>query len=239
MDMTKDAMAYLVNLAGPKTVQLGALQFSDHTLHVVENPVADPINLHTLTGVVDYISSLNDDERMDMIAHVRDYNCVGLIGYLQPFTRQREVQVVSMLKYSQDAFPEGQYMGQESMVEKVLGAFGPSYNRDELLRFVGNLKREAVRNEVDNGVGQVATVRSAAALVEQREAPLFVNLVVFATFPEIPQPEKKYFLRLRQTDKGVLMALHAVNDATWRMDTIRAIAEWLRGSLPAGVKVIA
>ena len=101
MEMTKEAMEYLVSLSAPQIVDVyGDIYSKDRLNRISFIPKAETLKLHTLTSLVEYIKSKTDGMDPAMLVHVESPTKVLLYSCLDK-DRGREclVEVNAELPY--------------------------------------------------------------------------------------------------------------------------------------------
>ena len=139
--MIKEALQYVVGLRKPEVLNIDGTSYSDKELVEIEPFIhhADPLSMHTLTSLVEYIREKVDTMGEHMLIHVESPTEVALSGALDA-KRMRE-----RLCYVQASVPEfrfGHYYDSEEFIIALQSMFIPSADRDLLLRFAGTVKRE-------------------------------------------------------------------------------------------------
>lgn len=191
--------------------------------------VASPIKIATLNGLVEYINAELDYTSEDhLTVVVKD---------------QRGVYVVSQLngETNRDCFIESnaelpdvrldQYMDLEKFNIQLQSVFVDNDDRKAILKLIGNIKSENVKNQSDNGITQSVEVRQGIADVGMATVPNPVYLKPFRTFTEITQPESAFVLRLREGREGVEAALFEADGGAWKNEARASIAEYLKENL--------
>jgi hypothetical protein len=239
----KEALQYVVDLGGQKIQQAHGIAYvrnGNGTLEKLASPalLAKPLEFHSLSGLVEYVSS-NHDGVPDGLALVVDGpEKVRLIGKLTADFRQRE-EVASAEPYLSKPFPFGSYLDLETFVTSLQTSFVADETTAAVLKIVGNVSGEAVQTVADDGVSQSVTARTGIAKVANVTMPNPVSLAPYRTFPGVLQPYSKYVLRLQRRE-GELpkAALFEVGDCQWKHTAVDAIAAKLNELLDtAGVKL--
>ncbi len=113
-------------------------------------------------------------------------------------------------------------------------------DRERVLKLVGNIKEENVRQTGDDGVTQSVTARSGIARVEDVPVPNPVTLMPYRTFREVSQPTSDFILRLRSGRNGDMptCALFEADGGAWKLRAIQSIAAYLQENTE-GITIIA
>ena len=130
-------------------------------------------------------------------------------------------------------FNFGQWYDVESFIIAMQSCFVQNEDSEKILKVVGNIKEEAVRQTGDDGISQQVTAKTGIATVENIKVPNPVVLAPFRTFREIAQPESKFVFRMQQ---GPRCALFEADGGAWKLDAMARIKEWLEIELE-GLKI--
>lgn len=209
----------------------GCWQYSDKPLHLVRLPEVSPIEVSTLTAVVDYCQRELDTET-SYIVHVRDFGNVDLYSGQLLNTRQRERFITSHC--AADMFRFGKFMPVEDFVIALQAQFVQDDATAAILALVGNIATEAKTTVEDDGITQRITAKAGIVRTEDREVPNPVVLCPYRTFPEIEQPESRFVLRVTAT--GPTVALFEADGGAWKNNAIAGIAGFLQDRLSAMVE---
>jgi hypothetical protein len=202
--------------------------------------VPSPLNISTLTGLVEYIKNGSDSAgaTKPWMVHVINPEQVEVISGLFGRSAQRHTYLTATANSTDFEFDH--FYDAETFNIKLQSQFVDVQDREKVLRLVGNIKEENVRQANDDGITQSVTARAGIARVEDVPVPNPVTLVPFRTFREVPQPGSDFILRLRQGREGSLptCALFEADGGHWQLEAIQNIAEYLRAALET-VTVIA
>ena len=90
MDMTREALQYVVGLNKPEIINIDGASYTDKELVRVQNELrAAPLKMVTLTSLVDYIKAKVDAMADKLLVHVVNPTTVYLISCLDS-DRERE-----------------------------------------------------------------------------------------------------------------------------------------------------
>lgn len=212
----------------------------------VTRPVFDPppsrvteaFEVNTLSGLVDYIERGKDDFGNGLIVHVKSESKVEVVSNYWGRFKQRDqyacASVQDLFGHSGSSFAFGRFQKVEDFIIGVQAFFVDTDDRAALLKVVGSIKEETVKNTGDDGVSQMVTAKSGIHRVEDVQVPNPVVLRPFRTFREIEQPASPFVLRLQN---GPTCALFEADGGIWRLTAIQAIKAYLTDNLE-GVTVI-
>lgn len=226
----KEAIEYIVGLKKPDIKEINGVMYSDKSLfEVVHNPKARPIQMHTLTSLVDYIKANVDRMYEKMIVHVKSPTEVSLYSMLDD-ERVRENMVDVVAKTPE--FPYERYMDHEHFVVALQAKFldDPESNRALVLQFSGTVEDGTVSQYSDDGVSQKATIKTGIASKGDAIVPNPVKLRPYRTFHEVEQPMSEFIFRMKSND-GVKCALFEADGGAWENVAMKSIKEYLKFEL--------
>ena len=209
------------------------------------DPVPVTLRLNTLTGLIEYINNGADhlkESEYGLMVHVVNERQVDVLSGTFGRSEQRcaHASTTADAVLSKSDFHYGEYYDCESFVIKLLSLFEDFDGRASVLKIVGNIKEENVRQTGDDGVTQTVTAKSGIARVEDVSVPNPVHLAPFRTFREVTQPLSPFVLRMKQGREGGLptVALFEADGGKWKLDAIQFIREYLSSKID-GVPIIA
>jgi hypothetical protein len=213
-----------------------SLMLSDRDVSIVDlEPAPKPLNLHTLSGLIDYCANHLDDEEKYLV-HVVDYNRVRVYGKYEKNFGRRKMYVEAESMELQFSF--GNWYDHETFVIKLQSVFQKTEHRDLLLDLISSIKMDDSVTSTDDGVSQTVVVKSGIAKVKEQALPNPVHLAPYRTFTEIDQVEAPLVLRMNK-QHGVQFSLHEADGGAWRKTAILRIKEYLEDKLPVGTTIIA
>ncbi len=230
MDMTREALQYVVGLSEANILTINGDTYTDKQVHRIDNNLrAAAIEMNTLSSLVDYAKAFADEMSDQMLVQVVSSTEVKLISCLDA-DRKREclVNVSAMIP----EFAYGRYMDHESFIIALQSKFIDNDDRALLLRFAGTVKDESVAQYGDDGVTQTATVKTGITSVEKAIVPNPVILRPYRTFVEVEQPDSAFVFRMRQSEgRGVECAIFEADGGAWKNEAMRNIKSYLALSL--------
>lgn len=220
--MIKDAIKYILDRATPNIVSVDGRHYSNQPLTVIKKHNADAIGVRTLSGLVDYIKSEFDTDKIAPIAvHVVSPTCVHLISELDNYgTRETYIIAEPILpKLTIDRF-----VGSEEFIINLQSSFIGNDDSSKVLVCVGNIQEETVRNTSDDGISQEVTVKSGIARKIAMVVPNPVTLKPYRTFQEVEQPESKFIFRMKE---GPQCGLFEADGGAWKIEAMARIKAYL------------
>ena len=236
--MIKEALQYIVDLGKVAVSEINGSQYSTGQLfRIPEELTAAPLSVHTLSAIIDYITSGADecaesDDSMDrrFVIHVADYDRVYLYRELNN-DKARECLIEAEL--SVPSFPFGRWMDVETFIINMQTYFVRDENRDMLIRLIGTVTADQGVTLADDGMTQKVTARSGISLVQEVKVPNPVELAPFRTFTEVKQPVSPFVFRVRRDGDAIMAALFAADANAWKNEAIRSWLSYLQLTLPS------
>jgi hypothetical protein len=255
--MISDAIKTIENMAIERKIVRGfknaPFLVSDGTATPLPWPreLPDTLEVHTLTGLIDYLKSNVDLLDVHGAKHESTFHpfivvdsphCVRVLSQVQMGDFAQRVEHLKATTFNNNQWsqiPYGTWMSIESFIILMMSHFVADQTVSDILKVVGNVTSEASGTIADDGVSQIETARVGIAKVAAVSIPNPVKLRPYCTFPEVEQPQSNFVLRMRRADNGEpQVALFSSNDTKWMTDAISSIAEFLL-SHEIGVPVLA
>lgn len=227
MDL-RNAMEYIAEQAAPHVVEINGDTYTDKQMtRIPQEMRAEPIQMRTLTSLLDYISSNVDelDACRKYMVHVTSPTRVDLVSCLN-FDRMRET--LAIVEAQIPEFSYDTYMDHERFLIALQAKFLPGDDRELLLKFAGTVESGTVAQYGDDGVTQKATVKSGISSKTDAIVPNPVILAPYRTFLEVEQPESSFIFRMRDSDRGgVSCALFEADGGAWRNEAMSDVAAYI------------
>ena len=241
MDITKEALQYIVDLR-PPTIHTDSEKrdYSDRPLTAVMEPVPDDIKVTTLSGVKDLLNAKVEGlESAKVLVHVKSHAKVVVVATCSDRWGRRQTFIKSELPEVQ-VFRFGQFIDHESFLIGVMANFAPTGDRDHLVQVASYIGMEKVRTSSDDGITQEATLKSGASLKTNVPIKNRVQLAPFRTFREIEQPTSEFLFRLRGGDEKTppTLALFEADGGKWQIDAMETIGRYFRTVVPQETVVV-
>lgn len=230
MDMTRDALQYVVGLKTADVLDINGGKYVDKDVHRVDKELrASAIQMNTLTSLVDYLKAGVDSMADKMLVQVVSPMKVRVLSMLDADRKREElVDVEAMIP----DFEYGRYMGNERFIIALQSKFIANDDRALLLQFAGTVKDESIAQYGDDGVTQKATIKTGITSVGDAVVPNPVKLRPFRTFIEVEQPESAFVFRMRQAEgHGVECAIFEADGGAWKNAAMKSIKEYLQYEL--------
>jgi len=222
--MLKEMIEKIVAMAEPNLITMGERDYTDKTVHGIQDPMPHALSLHTLTGLIDW---LNSDDYKDCMIQILGPRSVDVIGKLEAKWMQRKIYIDCKL-LNRDGFRFGQFMEIEDFIINFQCNFTDSDTKKRIIDYLANIRDENVTTAEDDGIAQEVTISNKIGRLEKSKMNPIVKLAPFRTFTEIKQPPSLFLLRLRQQkDSMPLVALFEADGGAWKNDAILSIAKYL------------
>ena len=228
MENLREALQYVVGLSieAEKTevLQINGKTYADKNLTRYDKvPKADRIKAATLTSLVDYIHQCNKEFPGSMIIHIVNPTRVLLMSTLDK-EREREVLFETNAEISEFRFD--QWYDQEHMMIDLQANFQKNEELELILKAVGNIEKRNGQEYSDDGVSQVATMKTGIATKADVIVPNPVELIPFRTFQEVEQPASKFVFRIGDKEVPAFKIVEA-EGGIWKNEAISNIKSFL------------
>jgi hypothetical protein len=231
--MIREAIDRVLELSDPDTIVVGDRTWRKGGYSEIEERICEPLYFHTLMAIADYAES--EEAPADVMIHVASPTEVRVFG---PLTREKKRNVYAVSGAMIDShYPIRQWLSQDQFVTNVQTHFDDLGDRAALLKIAGTIRGGQTAVLEDDGVTQKVTTARGVVSTQMTEMPNPVTLVPWETFPEIPQPERKYIVRLQGgSEQAIKIALFDVPDPRQSLETCLAIKAWLVKALAPNLK---
>lgn len=237
--MIKEAMQYLLNLeVKPDERVIDIVDKDGQTRNLVidadgqhreikslDNKAKESMEINTLTGLVDYVKANLEREGQSLLMQVVNEKRVVLKSTLMS-DGERELLVIA------DAitpfFHYDKFQDTEQLIIAFQSVFTKTEDRDLLLKVVGNVKEENVRETGDDGFSQAVTIKTGIASSNDVLVPNPVKLAPYRTFLEVEQPASDFIFRMKD---GPVGAIFEADGGAWRNQAIVNVRDYLQVEL--------
>lgn len=235
--MIKEAIEYIVGLSIPhylsQTDEYGITRtYSDKHMSEVKDTYdhAQPLQLETLSSLVNYLKSNVDRLPDKMLVHVESPTSVVLYSQLDP-RRDRETLIKCKAVVPEFAF--NRFMDSNAFVISLLSKFIPDEKTDidQVLQFAGTAETGTVKQYSDDGVSQSVVIKDGISHKTEGLVPSCVILRPFRSFSEIEQVESRFIFRMDNSTGDVDCALFEADGGAWRHETVLRIKAYLEEQL--------
>ena len=246
MDIDRSFIDKIEELGRPETVHIHGREYATHQLHLIqEEPIPEPLEVHTLTGLVGYLKEDRDDLTLadHITVHVINHKKVEVVESIDRNYGSRTIYMRANILGLFNEFNFGEWYDHESFLINLLSLFEDTPDKATVLELVGNMKSSAVKSMNDDGITQTVEARSGISFVADVEVPSPVILAPYRTFREInPQPASPFVFRVRDATNGnpPKCALFEADGSSWQLEAIDRIRAYLAEALEGtGVAIIA
>ena len=219
-----------------QTVEIGGKTYTDRPIVPVMEGNVTPLELHTLTAIVDYMAQ-NADKLVGPIIVISNAGLVSVKSHLIGEFNQRQTYLT--VKPTGDMFPYGSFLNVEQFIIILQARFVPSDTTAAILKIVGNLTDGVVSTFDDDGISQKVTARAGVTRKEDIPVPNPVILAPYRTFSEIEQPESRFIFRMRSGDQMPVCALFEADGGAWQIEAIKRIKAWFDGKIAPEITILA
>ena len=225
--MIKEAIDYLLNKVSYEIKGINGVTYhiTNAGFKRFERPTVDSFQVSTLTGLVDYINTQVDEYSTEkMILQVVNEKTVTLMSALKD--QERDHYIVATANVPRISFDN--FIAVEQFNIMLQACFESTQDLDAILRIVGNIKEENIKNTADDGITQQVVAKSGIARVEEVAVPNPVLLVPHRTFVEVAQPASKFIFRLQNGPRGALFEADA---GAWKNTAMQSIKKYLQENI--------
>lgn len=214
-------------------------QYTSSPIHPVKEPMQDVQGASTLSGFIDLLQvGVNDYIKDECFVQVNGHNAVSLNKLACNDWGDRQTHVLCKLP-ELGHFEFGRWMDQEAFIIVLQAFFGPTEDREYVLKTVSTIIGESIRTSQDDGISQVATTRAGIVTKGEETVKRLVKLMPYRTFREIEQPTSNFVFRIRaKPNEAPACALFEADGGTWKLDAVQRIKAYLV-SASVGMPVIA
>lgn len=241
MPTDKDALEYAVRLSAPNFhSDARGLEWSDKALNPVMVPMAEKLEVGTLSGVIDLVNERVDNlDPKYVLLHVEDFDVVSLIDRNVDGWNRRQVIAQACLVETR-GFSFGSFLDHETFLIGVLSNFVPSPDRDYLVGLASSIEAGKSRTSLDDGVTQEVTLKSGVSLKTAAAIRNRLTLAPYRTFREIQQPTSEFLFRVRGGSDTAppMLALFEADGGKWKIAAMEEIGRYLRTALKDPIPVV-
>lgn len=238
----------IVALTAPVLSEIGGLQYSSKPLSRINPPVIGDIDVFTLDGLLELVSSKFEMVRAEnYLIHVVGPAMVRVLSRFSDQYAQRTVAIEAAVLKGDRGYTYGQFLDQEVAIIGLQSCFVPNATDleagktnaggdiDYVLKTVSSLKCEDKLQVEDTGLSQNVTVNNAIApgMTDVVSIKPRVSLAPYRTFREVEQPKSDFVLRVNRGPKGMpQVGLFESDGGAWQMDAIHNVRDYLKAQLP-------
>lgn len=225
--MIRKALEYIVGLSEAKIEKINGLNYTYKPIELIRPPRVERIGISTLSSLVKYIQANKDELDLKKVLIVIHNECEVMLQSNLNEANDRSVYITvnaGCTGYSKT----NKFIDSEEFNIWLQSSFIENNDRNAILKVVGNLKDEAVKQLNDDGISQKVTIKTGVASVGEAIVPNPVTLIPYSTFPEIEQPERLFTFRMRA---GGYCALFESDASIWKNKAMNSIAEYLKKEL--------
>ena len=228
----RDAIDRIVKLAAPTIAPVGDRIMSNQPLFDVTPKQETPgsYGVNTLQGLVTMLKAEGPDLPCRLMVSVDGPQKVTVCSDYWHWDDKNPYARVPLYAAMPDVPTAtfGHTMSHDRAIVELRSLYMPSYDLEYLLDLLSTIDTNEQISSEDNGVTQVATVRSGVQLKATQTIKPIVTLQPYRTFLEVEQPVSDFLLRV---DKEGGIALHQADGGAWKLAAKRSIAAYLKEQL--------
>lgn len=230
--MIKEALEYLVKLGNIETYNIGDSVYSSQKLNLVPDSQPSLLQVRSLSGLIEYLKSNFDRDDLSenkMVHIISPTEVIAFSTFNRDYQRNEYIKANAMLP----SFSFDRWYDSEEFIIKLQSAFVKNKDRDIMLKVVGNIKEENVRQVGDDGVSQAVVAKTGVATAGNVLVPNPVVLAPYRTFVEVDQPESDFIFRMKN---GPSCALFEADGGGWKLTAMKNIKEYLQAALETEIE---
>lgn len=231
----KEALEYAVELAEDqeKIIEtIDGTEYYDANKHSLRelDPIKYPqaLKLNSLTGLVHYIKDKLDIDDFDNERFILNVESPTRVSFISELDEDEKRAVYAIADAITPEYKFDYYYPVETFNIKLASAFCKTEARQTMLQLSSAIKIDNGVQLSDDGVSQIATVKSGVASVNQAKLPNPVALKPYRTFLEVDQPESEFIFRLNDQPGA---ALYEADGSMWQLTAKANIFEYLSNEL--------
>jgi len=247
MDLSKELYQQIRQDVGDEILEYEGRAYRKRDWTPMLEPKPAPIEVRTLTGLVDFIQNSGDVEAKDLICHVESYNKVSLYSKLFGDFEQRKIFIESNLNKLDIIF--GSFISSEKMNIMLQSCFvsDPRLTDDVasseeleqlmiipthkalLLQYTANVTNIVETGIDDDGITQAVSMKSGVSSKSNVALPNPVTLRPYRTFLEVEQPTSQFIFRV---NSELQFSLHEADGGAWKNEAMLSIKKYLEKEVP-------
>lgn len=221
-----------------ETIDVDGKEFVTRPVYLPpEKPDVGALYISTLDGLIEYLNQNVDDHVHDeLVVVVNSPRSVSVYRQIESSQDNRTLWLNA--EYEVEGFPFGRFIDHEQFMVAAQALVCQTDERDQLMKFIGNLTTANVTNSIDDGTSQSVVVETGVRK-STVELPNPVRLAPMRTFAEVNQPYSPFVLRVRQQREGQMpeIALFEADGGLWRIDAIKHIKNYIAVNLAEDVNI--
>lgn len=226
MNGLKEAIEYVVGLAPAKEHDMGHGVYTDKKLYRIHEPLVKPINTTSLESLIDYIHRNVDCLKLeDTFINIKSPQNVTLESKYNT-DKERDTYINCTADIPQINYSE--FYTNEDFNILMQSSFQDTKDKELILKVIGNLREEGIKNTSDDGVSQSVVIKTGIASIENVKVPNPVSLKPYRTFLEVQQPESKFIFRMKD---GGACAIFESDGGAWKIQGRKNIRDYISSRL--------
>lgn len=228
MDITRDVITKIEEMATPKTYEINGETYSSGHLSRIYPVYDSPSVLHvsSLESIVKLVAKEHESINQTIFVHVDNYESVSVFTtYNERFERSDLYQ--ARFDAPRPGFGWKDY---ENAMIAFRSQFIPNDGVNYLLDILSRITDENSVSSNDNGMTQTVEARSGISLKTKEKINPRVKLRPYRTFLEVEQPESEFLVRLKE---GGQIGLFEADGGMWKLEAKSNIRAYFEEKLAA------
>lgn len=228
MDITRDVITKIEEMAAPKTYEINGETYSSGRLSRIHPVYDSPSELHvsSLESIVKLVAKEHESINQTIFVHVDNYESVSVFTtYNERFERFDLYQ--ARFDAPRPGFGWKDY---ENAMIAFRSQFIPNVGVNYLLDILSRITDDNSVSSNDNGMTQTVEARSGISLKTKEKINPRVKLRPYRTFLEVEQPESEFLVRLKE---GGQIGLFEADGGMWKLEAKSNIRAYFEKELAA------
>ncbi len=224
--MLRSMVEKIIEMSKPELIELSERPYTTRPVYPVMEPEIKPLEIKTLTGIIDYLTAAPEFESDKKIIHIKGHEAVDVITDIYGDFHERQTLIKARCILKQFKF--GQWHDLESFIIAIQTFFVQDDTTAAMLKITGNLASGTSVEHLDDGITQQVKAKTGIARVENVSLPNPVVLRPYRTFLEIDQPPGLFVFRMRQTQNmSIECAIFEADCGMWQLTAVQSIYEFM------------
>lgn len=194
-----------------------------------------PIQLHTLTGLINYIVTNPDNlDYKNLIIHIESPSKVRLFSNMHSSFDERSIYIDVCLNELE--LKLNRAMSVEDFIIMINSMFVQNEDSKYLTSITSKIIDFNEKTLSDDGIQQNVIIKSGVSLKEEGQTKAIVKLAPYRTFIEVEQPESEFLFRsVKHSNNGIQFALFEADGGKWKSIAMLNIRNWIKLKLSENI----
>lgn len=214
-----------------KEIDGSKFHMTNSGINALKYPSEDSIRVFSLSQLVSFLHvypKLSDE----LLVNVVDYDTVSVVKKNKDRNLNTVLVATTCFEKVFEKFESNSRFSQEDFIVRLQSRFVRTSEVEALIALTSQISGGKTSETTDNGYAQIASTKAGVHLTSEATVKPIWKLNPFKTFPEIDPVEVPFILRLHQRGEELpQFALYEADGGRWKIETTKAIREWLKNQL--------